>query len=129
VLRSFGDLPGTVRDQVTFEFAASPGKDEVERLAPSGCGPSVIVVWRQHQLQRVNDIVARFILGAALTDSARNLDDSGHDPAIFIGLFIHDREPKAAAEIHASNIELAREWALPLSAATRLTENQPLSSK
>src|SRR3990172_6545127 len=63
---------------------ASTGQDDVELFAPAGRNADVILVGGEHQTQRIEHVLARLIPRHALTDSSRNLDDTGNDPAVLV---------------------------------------------
>jgi hypothetical protein len=49
---------------------------QVEALASTGGDACVVNVGRKHQLQRVDDVLARLFAGPALAHRARHLDDA-----------------------------------------------------
>jgi len=55
-------------------------------------------------LEGINHVVPRFLARPALAHGARNLDDAGNNPAIFVGFFVGDRQPKLQASVHPSTI-------------------------
>src|SRR5947207_11554083 len=70
-------------------------------LAPPGGAARIVVVRREHELERVDDVFARLLPCAALTDRARDFDDARDDPTVLVRLVVLDRHLQLL--VHHSN--------------------------
>jgi hypothetical protein len=82
---------------VARDREASRGQDEIERFAAAVCDGGIAVIGRQHQTQRVDDVLARLVSGSTLAHRARHLDDPRDGPAVLVGLVECDRQAKLVA--------------------------------
>jgi hypothetical protein len=101
----YGRLRAAARRHVRAGAArgrgASRGDRQLERIAVSG----VVELGRRPELdgeelvQRVDDVLARFLPGCALADRAADLRDTRQHPAI-AGILVDDRQPQRIAHLH-----------------------------
>lgn len=83
---------GDARDR-----GASRQELEVQLHGLVGCSA---IVRREHQSERIDDVLARLTARPTLTDRAGHLDDASDDPAVLVRLIVGDRHTQLLAHGH-----------------------------